>query len=182
MNKNTTQIGAAVVREKGGPFNVETLTLEGPRRGEVLVKIVATGVCHTDIVARDQSYPVPQPIVLGHEGAGIVESVGADVIKVTPGDSLVLTFLTCGRCKPCRLGRTAHCEKTFPLCFGGARLDGSTATLDSHGEKVHDHFSGNRRLRHTHSPKNATWSRSAVTYRSNASVRSAAVFRPEPEP
>ena len=182
MSKNTTQIRAAVVREKGGPFNVETLTLEAPRRDEVLVKVVATGLCHTDMVARDKGYPVPQPIVLGHEGAGIVESVGADVLKVACGDSVVLTFLTCGRCKPCRLGRMAHCEKTFPLCFGGARLDGSTATLDGHGEKVTITFSGNRRLRHTHWPMSATWSRSAVTYRSNASVRSAAVFRQEPGP
>jgi aryl-alcohol dehydrogenase len=72
MSKNTTQIRAAVVREKGGPFNVETLTLEAPRRDEVLVKVVATGLCHTDMVARDKGYPVPHPIVLGHEGAGIV--------------------------------------------------------------------------------------------------------------
>jgi aryl-alcohol dehydrogenase len=134
MSKNTTQIKAAVVREKGGPFNIETLTLEAPRRDEVLIKVVATGFCHTDIVARDKGYPVPQPIVLGHEGAGIVESVGADVLKVAPGDSVVLMFLTCGRCKLCRLGKMAHCEKTFPLCFGGARLDGSTASLDAHGE------------------------------------------------
>jgi aryl-alcohol dehydrogenase len=142
MSKNTTQIRAAVIREKGGPFSIETLSLEGPRRDEVLVKVVATGLCHTDLVARDKVYPVPHPIVLGHEGAGIVESVGADVVKVAPGDSVVLTFLTCGRCKPCRLGRMAHCEKTFPLCFGGARMDGSTATLDNHGEKVHDRFFG----------------------------------------
>src|SRR6202035_736912 len=137
MSKNTTQIRAAVVREKGGPFGIETLSLEGPRRDEVLVKVLATGLCHTDMVARDKGYPVPHPIVLGHEGAGIVESVGADVVKVAPGDSVVLTFLTCGRCKPCR-------------------------------------------LRQPPSPMNATWSRSAVTYRSNASVRSAAEFRPEP--
>jgi aryl-alcohol dehydrogenase len=142
MSKNTTKIRAAVVREKGGPFSIETLSLEGPRRDEVLVKVVATGLCHTDMVARDKGYPVPHPIVLGHEGAGIVESVGADVIKVAPGDSVVLTFLTCGRCKPCRLGRMAHCEKTFPLSFGGTRLDGSTATVDGQGEKVHDHFFG----------------------------------------
>jgi aryl-alcohol dehydrogenase len=142
MSKNTRQIRAAVVREKGGPFRIETLSLEGPRRDEVLVKVVATGLCHTDMVARDKVYPVPHPIVLGHEGAGIVESVGADVVKVAPGDSVVLTFLTCGRCRPCRLGRIAHCEKTFPLSFGGARLDGSTATLDAQGEKVHDHFFG----------------------------------------
>src|SRR3981081_1383746 len=142
MSKNTTQIRAAVVREKGGPFSIETLSLESPRRDEVLVKVVATGLCHTDMVARDKGYPVPHPIVLGHEGAGIVESVGADVVKVAPGDSVVLTFLNCGRCKPCRLGRIAHCEKTFPLSFAGARLDGSTATFDGHGEKVHDHFFG----------------------------------------
>jgi aryl-alcohol dehydrogenase len=72
MSKNTTQIKAAVVREKGGPFSIETLSLESPRRDEVLVKVVATGLCHTDMVARDKVYPVPHPIVLGHEGAGIV--------------------------------------------------------------------------------------------------------------
>src|SRR5258706_11619206 len=109
MSKNTTQIRAAVVREKGGPFNVETLTLEAPRRDEVLVKVVATGLCHTDMVARDKSYPVPHPIVLGHEGAGIVESVGAGVVKVAACGSGGLTFLTCGRCKPCCFGRMAPC-------------------------------------------------------------------------
>jgi aryl-alcohol dehydrogenase len=142
MSNTTTQTRAAVVREKGGPFSIETLSLEGPRRDEVLVKVVATGMCHTDMVARDKVYPVPHPIVLGHEGAGIVETVGADVVKVAPGDSVVLTFPMCGRCTSCRLGRIAHCEKTFPLSFGGARLDGSTATLDAQGVKVHDHFFG----------------------------------------
>ena len=122
MSNNTRQIRAAVVREKGGPFSIETLSLEGPRRDEVLVKVVATGLCHTDMVARDKGYPVPHPIVLGHEGAGIVESVGADVVKVAPGDSVVLTFLTCGRCKPCRLGRMAHCEKTVERGWTAALL------------------------------------------------------------
>jgi D-arabinose 1-dehydrogenase-like Zn-dependent alcohol dehydrogenase len=70
MSKNTTQIKAAVVREKGGPFSIEILSLEGPRRDEVLVKVVATGLCHTDMVARDKGYPVPHPIVLGHVQAG----------------------------------------------------------------------------------------------------------------
>ena len=143
MSKNTTQIKAAVVREKGGPFNIETLTLEAPRRDEVLVKVVATGLCHTDMVARDKGYPVPHPIVLGHEGAGIVESVGADVVKVAPGDSVVLTFLTCGRCKPCRLGRMAHCEKTFPaLLRWSAVWTAALLQLDGHTARsgVHDHF------------------------------------------
>ena len=76
------EIKAAVIRKKGGPFQIETLTLEEPRTDEVLVRIVATGMCHTDMVARDQLYTVPMPVVLGHEGAGIVEQVGAGVKKL----------------------------------------------------------------------------------------------------
>src|SRR5437879_13834063 len=113
MSKNTTQIRAAVVREKGGPFSIETLSLEGPRRDEVLVKVVATGLCHTDMVARDKGYPVPHPIVLGHEGAGIVESVGADVGQVEPADAVVRTFRTCGRCRPSRARGLPTCCDSF---------------------------------------------------------------------
>ena len=122
---NGREINAAVVREKGGPFNIETLTLEEPRRDEVLVKIVATGMCHTDMVARDKVYDVPHPIVLGHEGAGIVESVGEDVLKVAPGDPVVLSYMSCGHCKPCYIGKPFHCVNAYPLCFGGARLPGT---------------------------------------------------------
>jgi aryl-alcohol dehydrogenase len=136
------EIKAAVVRDKGGPFQIESLTLEAPRRDEVLIKIVATGMCHTDLVARDKLYNVPHPIVLGHEGSGIVESVGEDVLKVAPGDPVVLTFMSCGRCTPCYLGKPSYCKRAYPLCFGGAREDGSTATTDLHGAKVHDHFFG----------------------------------------
>ena len=143
-DKNTSgrEIKAAVVREKGGPFKLETLTLEEPRRDEVLVKIVAAGMCHTDMVARDKVYDVPHPIVLGHEGAGVVESVGADVRKVAPGDPVVLTYMSCGHCKPCYLGEPVYCVNAYPLCFGGAREDGSTATRDAEGSPVHDHFFG----------------------------------------
>jgi Zn-dependent alcohol dehydrogenase len=80
------------------------------------------------MVARDKVYPVPHPIVLGHEGAGIVESVGADVVKVAPGDSVVLTFPKCGRCKPCRLGRIAHCA--------GARRTEELAPHKEHGYEI----------------------------------------------
>ena len=88
----TREITAAVVRKKGGPFRVETLTLEEPRPDEALIRIVATGMCHTDMVARDQLYTVPLPVVLGHEGAGIVERVGSSVKKIAPGDHVVLTM------------------------------------------------------------------------------------------
>jgi len=137
---SATRINAAVVRAKGGPFSIEALTLEAPRRDEVLVRIVATGMCHTDMVARDKVYDVPHPIVLGHEGAGIVERVGEDVRSVAAGDPVVLTYQPCGRCRPCYLGKPFYCENTYPLCFGGARLDGSTATKDKGGQRVHDHF------------------------------------------
>src|SRR5690606_38350871 len=87
------EIRAAVVREKGGPFRLETLRLEEPRPDEVRVRVVATGMCHTDMVARDQLYDVPLPIVLGHEGAGVVDRVGDRVRKVAPGDHVVLTYM-----------------------------------------------------------------------------------------
>ena len=140
--KSARELKAAVIRDKGGPFSVETLTLEEPRRDEVLVRVVATGMCHTDMVARDKVYDVPHPIVLGHEGAGIVEAIGEDVRKVAPGDAVVLTYLWCGHCRPCYLGKVYYCENMYPLCFGGARLDKSTATRDERGKKVHDHFFG----------------------------------------
>ena len=137
----TREITAAVVRKKGGPFRVETLTLEEPRPDEALIRIVATGMCHTDMVARDQLYTVPLPVVLGHEGAGIVERVGSSVKKIAPGDHVVLTYMWCGHCKPCLNGDLTYCANFYPLNFGGAREDGSTATQDKQGA-VHDHFFG----------------------------------------
>ncbi|MGB5054942.1 MAG: NAD(P)-dependent alcohol dehydrogenase [Nitrospirales bacterium] len=141
QNTQTQEIKAAVVREKGGPFQIETLTLEEPRPDEVLIRIVATGMCHTDMVARDQLYTVPLPVVLGHEGAGIVERIGERVKKVTPGDHVVLTFMWCGHCQPCLHNDLTYCANFYALNFGGAREDGSTATYDSQGA-VHDHFFG----------------------------------------
>ncbi len=137
----TMDIRAAVIRKKGGPFQIETLTLDDPRPEEVLVRIVATGMCHTDMVARDQLYTVPLPVVLGHEGAGIVERVGGGVKKVAPGDHVVLTYMWCGHCTPCLNGDLTYCANFYPLNFGGTREDGSTATRDKQGA-VHDHFFG----------------------------------------
>src|SRR3712207_7793786 len=87
---------AAVVWEKERPFSLEEVEVEEPRAGEVLVRIVGVGVCHTDLIVRDQWYPVPLPAVLGHEGSGVVESVGPGVEKVEPGDHVVLSFDHCG--------------------------------------------------------------------------------------
>ena len=135
------KITAAVVREKEQPFSVEELELEEPRANEVLVRVVATGVCHTDLIVRDQWYPVPLPVVLGHEGAGVVERVGENVTKVQPGDHVVLTFSSCGECASCAGGKPAYCLNFFEQNFGGARHDGSTG-ISKDGDALHSHFFG----------------------------------------
>jgi aryl-alcohol dehydrogenase len=141
MSPSSNAVSAAVVRKKGGPFIIEKLRLEEPRADEVLVRIVATGMCHTDMIVRDQVYPVPQPIVLGHEGAGVVEKVGVDVAKVRPGDHVVLTFMSCGHCRLCAQGRPANCVNFNANNFSGGRADGTGSLHDDHG-RVHDHFFG----------------------------------------
>ncbi|WP_348981745.1 NAD(P)-dependent alcohol dehydrogenase [Novosphingobium sp. SG916] len=142
MMTEMREITAAVAREQGAPFAIETAKIAAPGPGEVLVRIVAVGVCHTDIIVRDQYYPVPLPAVLGHEGSGVVEATGAGVAAVAPGDHVVLSFASCGVCNPCLSGHPAHCADFFGLNFGGGRKDGSTATCDAHGHVLHDHFFG----------------------------------------
>lgn len=135
------KIKAAVVREKSGPFVLEDIELDDPRDDEVLIRIVASGLCHTDLVARDQYMPVPLPAVLGHEGAGIVEKVGSRVKKVVPGDHVVSTYLSCGSCSSCVTGQPAYCLNFFPCNISGSRLDGST-TMSQDGRVVHGSFFG----------------------------------------
>ena len=139
---STIPVTAAVVREKGGPFTFEDLTLGTDLRpDEVLVKVVAAGLCQTDIHVRDQALPTPLPAVLGHEGAGIVERVGDAVSTVAPGDQVVMSYQACGHCTPCLSGYPAYCALSFPANFGGSRLDGTNA-LHAGGEEIHGHFFG----------------------------------------
>jgi aryl-alcohol dehydrogenase len=121
------RITAAVAREAGQPFTIEELDLDEPRADEVLVEIHAVGLCHTDIAIRDQWMPMPLPAVLGHEGAGVVAAVGSDVDKVEPGDKVVLTFGSCGRCGLCTSGHPAYCLELLARNVGGSRLDGTNA-------------------------------------------------------
>jgi aryl-alcohol dehydrogenase len=132
---------AAVSRSTGEPLSVETLRIEDPRPDEVLVQVIATGICHTDVGMRDSPDRVPKPIVLGHEGAGIVVKVGAAVRKVLPGDHVVMSFNSCGHCASCSHGDPAYCQHVGPANFSGKREDGSTA-LSSDGAPVHSHFFG----------------------------------------
>jgi len=121
------EIRAAVVREKGGIFNIETVELEDPKYGEVLVKVVAAGVCHTDEHARNGVYQaLPYPAVLGHEGAGIIEKVGEGVTNFKVGDQVVLSYPSCGKCENCLQGRPTQCENLGALYFSGCMEDGTT--------------------------------------------------------
>ncbi len=133
-------IKAAIVREKGGEMSIEDVRIGEPADDEVLVRIVATGICHTDLSVRDQLLPMPLPAVLGHEGSGVVEAVGRSVTNVVPGDHVVMSYAWCGSCDLCHSGHPAHCENVLPQCFGGSRADGSTGITDSTGTPIHDHF------------------------------------------
>lgn len=140
VGRGQMEIRAAVVHEKSGEFVLESLELGEPRDDEVLVRIAAVGICHTDLAGRDGYLPVPPPpSVFGHEGAGIVERVGARVTKVKPGDHVVLAWDYCGACSACKSGRVLSCLNFFLHNFHGARPDG-TATLHKGDQVIHGSF------------------------------------------
>lgn len=114
---------AAVVREAGGAFTIEDVELDDLRSGEVLVRNIATGVCHTDMIVQAGAEFAR---VLGHEGAGIIEAVGPDVTTLKVGDKVVMSFDSCGHCQRCLAGRPAHCDLFLLLNMAGIRPDGST--------------------------------------------------------
>ncbi len=137
-----TTITAAVARDHKTPLTLEQLELDEIRDDEVRVRMVATGVCHTDAVVRDGGAPTPLPAVLGHEGTGVVEQVGKAITTVRPGDHVVLAAAYCGTCRQCRAGRMAYCENLFAQDFGGRRTDGSTALSAADGTPISSHFFG----------------------------------------
>ena len=136
------KVTAAVALAKGKPLVIQELILDAPRATEVQVRMVATGVCHTDAIVRDQLYPTPLPAVLGHEGAGIVEAIGEGVTSVEVGDHVLLSFSSCGVCSSCVSGHPSYCIHLYDLDFGGARPDGSTAFTTDDGTPVSSHFFG----------------------------------------
>lgn len=132
---------AAVLNQPNGPFAIEQVTVDQPGPGEVLVAIKAVGICHTDLVVASGAMGLQFPAVLGHEGAGIVEAVGDGVTAVAPGDKVLLTFNSCGSCKPCGKGEPAYCLQFVPLNMIAARSDGSSRV--HRGEtQVSDNFFG----------------------------------------
>lgn len=109
----------AMLTTEESDFDKQTLQLDEPKADEVMVRIVASGVCHTDATVLDGSLPVPYPAVLGHEGSGIVERVGSNVTTVEPGDHVVLGFSYCGHCDNCLEGNAGGCENMMELNFAG---------------------------------------------------------------
>jgi Zn-dependent alcohol dehydrogenase len=136
------RITAAVVEEQDGPFVLQPLELDEPGPGEVLVELVATGICHTDGLARHGDLPFPLPGVLGHEGAGRVAAVGAGVDGFAEGDPVVIGWPFCASCKNCRAGEPRYCLRLGEVLVGGGRLDGSPALRREDGRSVSSHFFG----------------------------------------
>ena len=133
---------AAVFEKLFTPLSVTEVEIDAPGPGEVLVKIVASGVCHTDALARDGDMPFPAPGVLGHEGAGVVAAVGDGVTSVSVGDKVVIGWPWCGSCRNCLEGQPRYCLQLGPLVIAGSRADGSTSLRRLDGSPLHSHFFG----------------------------------------
>jgi aryl-alcohol dehydrogenase len=137
----TTQAKAAICRGPHAPFAIEDVELDDLRADELRIRIVACGICHTDLAVRDGQLPVPLPIVLGHEGAGIVEAVGDGVTVARPGDRVVMSFNSCGDCPSCAVDAPTYCYNFFPNNWTGTRADGSP-TMFAGGAPMNANFFG----------------------------------------
>jgi len=138
-------IRALVVEGEGELFVEQELELEEPGRGEVLVRIVAAGVCHTDEITRHGEMGMPFPAVLGHEGAGIVEQIGEGVTEVAVGDKVIIGWPSCGECRNCLDGQPRYCLRTGEALVSGKRFKGEragTSAYSRNGESINGHFFG----------------------------------------
>jgi aryl-alcohol dehydrogenase len=136
---DVVEVLAAVSRDADGPPALERLTLGPLCRGEVLVRVTHAGVCHTDLSCHAGIIPSRKPIVLGHEGAGVVEAVADDVTSVAVGVRVVMSMMSCGSCRLCRAGDTAYCDQSAGLNIRGGGVDGDRTYL---GSDVYRHFFG----------------------------------------
>ncbi|MEV6303111.1 NAD(P)-dependent alcohol dehydrogenase [Actinoplanes sp. NPDC051861] len=134
------RIRAAIVEETGGPFVIRHIDLAEPREDEILVRLTAAGICHTDLIMRKRWRDPLLPMVFGHEGAGVVEATGPSVRTLAAGDSVCLSYWSCGTCGACLAGRSAYCALSA-LNMSGTRADGSSP-LSSNGKPVFGNFFG----------------------------------------
>src|SRR6185312_1208997 len=140
------KINALVVEEKNAPFVPEQLELDAPGPGEVLVKVAAVGLCHTDLITQAGDMPLPLPGVLGHEGSGVVEAIGAGVTNVAVGDHVIMGWPFCGECKNCLRGEHRYCLRLGEALVSGSRFKGPDAGKSGYtradGSKISGHFFG----------------------------------------
>ncbi|WAP67992.1 zinc-dependent alcohol dehydrogenase family protein [Jiella pelagia] len=134
---NASPVAAPFAKTR--PLTIQTLDLEAPGRGEVLVRVKAAGLCHSDLSVVNGARPRPVPMALGHEAAGVVEALGEGVDDLAVGDHVVMVFVpTCGHCAPCAEGRPALCEPGA-AANGAGTLIGGAVRLAYRGERVHHH-------------------------------------------
>ncbi len=134
------RMGAAPPYAVSKPLRIATVELDPPGRGEVLVRIAAAGLCHSDLSVINGDRPRPMPMALGHESAGVVEQVGEDVPDLAPGDHVVMVFMpSCGHCLPCAEGRPALCEPGAAANGAGTLLSGARR-LHCDGAPVNHHL------------------------------------------
>ncbi|MFC5182741.1 NAD(P)-dependent alcohol dehydrogenase [Actinomadura harenae] len=133
---------AAVLRAHDGPYTLEPVELAEPGPGEVLVRIAGVGMCHTDLLGRVPGDRVPKPVVLGHEGSGVVEAVGPGASGLAVGDHVVLSYDSCGLCANCGDGRPGYCVQMARLNLAAAVVDGRPRAFDRAGSPVHNRWFG----------------------------------------
>ena len=148
----------AIVNRPGGDFELTEVDLDGPKDDEVLVRVVASGLCHTDVTMKGFLPPEMFPNVFGHEGAGVVEEVGKDVVGIKPGDHVVMSFRSCRQCEKCQAGQYGYCDSTLLLNYMGLRMDG-TQPYSKDGAGVFGSFFGQ-----------SSFSQHAVAYADNCVV------------
>ena len=134
------QAQAAVMPERHGRWRIDTLEVAEPGPQEVLVRVVASGICQTDVHARDGFFPIPYPAVFGHEGAGVVERVGRAVTTLQPGDHVLMANPSCGACPECLAGFETYCSNAPMLKQSGYRADGTSLSFRQGQEPIYGSF------------------------------------------
>ena len=140
MSQSTIKAKAAIVRDINQAWQIEEVELAPIQADEVLIRVVGCGICHTDEACRTGEFPTAMPIVLGHEGSGIVEAIGDAVTGVKPGDHVVLSFDSCGECQNCKQDQPAYCFDFYPRNISGTRASDGSATVTQNGEAINAVF------------------------------------------
>jgi aryl-alcohol dehydrogenase len=139
---NSFTTTAIVCPAANAPFELQEVVVPPLQPHECIVEMIASGICHTDLTCQSGGIINYFPVVLGHEGSGIVKAIGEDVKNVKVGDKVLMSFASCQQCRPCKSGRSSYCVKSGPLCFGGRRTDGTLPLKGKDGRGIAAQFFG----------------------------------------